>query len=178
MVAVLAVVTALTAAAVPASAHEDPPHPPPVEVSVEDPTVQAFASSLAVPLDQAAELLAVQQEAGVVEDRLVTEFPATYGGRWWSFEERRAKFGMTADIDRAASSVSQSRRGEFMDVVEVRYSLTQLENASRALGTIIERSDLNGIEAGVDTSLNAVVIGLPSVAERTAEHQRILDDAV
>ncbi len=44
-----AVVTALTAAAVPASAHEDPPHPPPVEVSVEDPTVQAFASSLAVP---------------------------------------------------------------------------------------------------------------------------------
>lgn len=65
-----------------------------------------------------------------------------------------------------------------MDVVEVEYSLAELEEASRMLGSIIELSRLTGIEAGVDTSLNSVVIGVPSEVERTADHQLILNDAV
>jgi len=150
----------------------------PVEVSVDDPTVQAFASYLDVPPETAAELLAVQQEAGRVEDRLAAAFPDTYGGRWWSFEENRAKFGVIADVGAAAKLVSESPRAASMDVVEVKYTLAQLEAASHFLGAIIEEAGLTGIEAAVKTNLNSVVIGVPPPQERTPEQQRILDDAV
>lgn len=150
----------------------------PVEVSVDDPTVAAFARYLDVPIDDAAALLAVQQEAGRVEDRLIAEFPDSYGGRWWSYEDNRAKFGMTANAAAAGKSVGTFERSDSMDVVEVKYTLVELETASRALGSIIEKAGIAGIEAGVKTNLNSVVIGLPPPAERTPAHQAILDDAI
>ena len=149
-----------------------------VQVTVDDPTVTAFAAFLEVPAEEAAVLLATQQDAGRIEDQLVAEFPTSYGGRWWSYEENRAKLGMTKDLEGAAAIVARSNYAEAMDIVEVEYSLSELEAASRRMGEVIADEGVDGIQAGVMTNLNSVVIALPASEERTARQMAVLERAI